>query len=225
VKAKQKKGETIDAEQQHYARFTLADLFLDKKLRRLVILGSLMSLTTTVGWWGISTWVPSYVASIAVQNHLPGQQWASISGMVYNLGAIAGYIALGFMADAWGRKRTTILYFAASLVLTPVLFLLTHDLYMVLIVTLINAFFTLGQYTWMPVWLPECFPTRTRATAVAFVFNAARFVAFLGPLFAGLIISKLGGYGVAATTVGLIYILGLAVAFFYPETKGKPLPE
>jgi MFS family permease len=77
----------------------------------------------------------------------------------------------------------------------------------------------------MPVWLPEFYPTQLRATGSAFVFNAARFVAFLGPLLSGAIIATLGGYGVAATVVGCIYILGLIVAPLCPETRGRPLPE
>lgn len=114
-------------------------------------------------------------------------------------------------------------YFAASLIHTPALFLWTHDLRLVVVVLVINGFFTLGQYTWMPVWLPELYPTHMRATGAAFVFNAARFVAFLGPLLAGATISVLGGYGVAATAIGLIYILGLVAAPFTPETKGAEL--
>ncbi len=57
------------------------------------------------------------------------------------------------------------------------------------------------------------------------MFNAARFVAFLGPLLAGTIIATLGGYGTAATVVGLIYIVGMAVVPFCPETRGRALPE
>lgn len=49
--------------------------------------------------------------------------------------------------------------------------------------------------------------------------------AFLGPLFAGVLITRLGGYGVAATIVGSISILGFVAAPFCPETVGKPLPE
>jgi len=49
-------------------------------------------------------------------------------------------------------------------------------------------------------------------------------VAFLGPLVAGTLIGVLGGYSVAATLVGLIYLLGLAVVWFFPETLGKELP-
>jgi hypothetical protein len=39
------------------------------------------------------------------------------------------------------------------------------------------------------------------------------------------LIVSLGGYGPAATIVGLFFILGLAAAPFLPETNGKPLPE
>jgi len=93
------------------------------------------------------------------------------------------------------------------------------------VVAAINAFFSLGQYTWMPVWLPELFPTYIRATGMAFVFNAPRFIAFLGPLIAGTLIAHFGGYGPAACIVALIYILGLCAVWFLPETAGKPLPE
>jgi MFS family permease len=218
-------GTALTDHERSYTRLTLRQIMIDPKLRKLTILGSLMSLVTTLGWWGISTWVPSYVASRAAAGGHSATSWASGAGMIYNAGAIAGYIAFGFIADRIGRKPAVLLYFAASLVLTPVLFLWTHDLAVIVVVLVVNGFFTLGQYTWMPVWLPEFYPTHLRATGAAFVFNAARFIAFLGPLTSGAIISNLGGYGVAATTVGAIYILGLVVAPFCPETRGHQLPD
>ena len=36
---------------------------------------------------------------------------------------------------------------------------------------------------------------------------------------------SLGGYGKAATIIGMFYILGLLVVPFLPETRGQPLPE
>jgi MFS family permease len=216
---------SLSDSERSFTVFTLRAIMADPKLRKLTILGSLMSLVTTLAWWGISTWVPAYTASIAAKHGGDAVAWASRAGMIYNAGAIAGYISFGFLADKFGRKPSVLLYFGASLILTPVLFLWTHSLGLAVIVLVINGFFTLGQYTWMPVWLPEFYPTHLRATGAAFVFNAARFVAFLGPLLAGTIISRLGGYGVAATTVGMIYILGLVVAPFCPETRGQQLPE
>ncbi len=219
-----KKAGTISTEDKELTRFTLVDLFSNKESRKYTLIALLMSLTTTLGWWGISTWVPPYIAQEAAKSGLVAQKWASYAGMAYNFGAVLGYISFGFLADRFGRKPIAILFFAMSLLLTPVLFLWTHDLQLLLVAASFNAFFSLGQYTWMPTWLPELYPTRMRATAVAFGFNAPRFVAFLGPLIAGNLIVEFGGFGNSAVIVSMIYFLGLAAAPFLPETVGKALP-
>jgi MFS family permease len=224
ARERQRGGASLGEEEQALTRFTLAELFVDPESRRHAVLVFLMSLTTTLAWWGISTWVPPYIGSVAAKAGLSLQQWASYAGMAYNLGAIIGYASFGFLADRFGRKPITMLFFAMALVLTPVLFLWTQDLGLLLLVAAVNGYFSLGQYSWMPVWLPELFPTRIRATAMAFAFNAPRFIAFLGPLLAGSLIVSFGGFGYAATIVASIYVLGFAAAPFLPETRGKPLP-
>jgi MFS family permease len=224
ARARKKSGATLNEEEHHLTRFTFADLFADPEIRKRTIIVFLMSLTTTVAWWGISTWVPPFIAAAAGKAGLPPQTWASYAGMSYNIGAICGYIGLGFFADNFGRKPVVMIFFAASLVLTPLLYLWTHDLHLLLLVAAVNGFFTLGQYSWMSVWLPELFPTRMRATGMAFTFNSPRFIAFLGPLFAGALIAQLGGVSNVAVTFSLIYILGFVLVPFLPETKGKPLP-
>ena len=60
-----------------------------------------------------------------------------------------------------------------------------------------------------------------RATAVAFSFNAPRFISCVGPLIAGTLIVSLGGYGPAATIVGLFFILGLVAAPFLARDQWK----
>jgi MFS family permease len=206
-------------------RFTLVELFADREVRRRTIFAFLLSLTTTLTWWGISAWLPPYVASVAVKAGLPGAQWASYAGMAYNVGAILGYISLGFLADAIGRKPVALGFVALAWLTTPVVFLWTHDLDLLLVAAGVNGFFSLGLYSWMPVWLPELFPTRIRATGVAFVFNSPRFVAWLGPILAGQLVANFGGFSNAAMTMALIYLVGLLSAPFLPETRGKPLPE
>ena len=222
--AKKKSGATLSAEDQHLTRFTFADLFADPELRKITIIVFLMSLTTTVAWWGISTWVPPFIAAAAGKAGLPAQTWAAYAGMSYNIGAIIGYIGLGFLADRFGRKPIVMIFFAASLVLTFALYKWTTDVHLLLLVAAVNGFFTLGQYSWMSVWLSELFPTRMRATGMAFTFNSPRFIAFLGPLFAGLLIAQFGSFSGMAVAFSFIYILGFVLVPFLPETKGKPLP-
>jgi MFS family permease len=222
--ARKESGGNLSGEDERMTKFTLTDLFSDPQVRSRTILVFFMSLATTVGFWSISTWVPPFIASIAGAQGLPATKWASYAGMAYTIGSITGYIILGFLADKFGRKPVTIVFFVVALLMTPVLFFTTKDLTWLLILAFVNAIFSNGQYTWMPVWLPELYPTRMRATALAFAFNAPRFIAFLGPLLAGTLIANFGGFGPAAMVLSSIYILGIVCAPFLPETRGKPLP-
>jgi MFS family permease len=212
-------------ERHERTRFTLVELFAEPEVARRLFFALLLSLTTTLTWWGISAWLPPYVASVAAKAGLPGPQWASYAGMTYNVGAILGYIGLGFFADLYGRKPVTLAYIVLAFLTTPLVFLWTHDLSLLLVVAGVNGFFSLGLYSWMPVWLPELFPTRMRATGAAFVFNTPRFIAWLGPIIAGTLVANFGGFSNAAMTMATIYVLGLLSAPFLPETRGKPLPD
>ena len=204
--------------------FTLAQLFEDREGRRRVLLGLALSLATTLGWWGVATWIPGYVGAIAKHDGLNAAYWGSVAGVVYNVGAIVGYLASGFLADSMGRRLYLAFLFVGSLLFIPAVYLWSHTVHAAMVATLVNGFFTLGGFAWFAIYLPELFATNVRATASAFVFNVSRFVAFLGPLFAGLLIHKLGGVAMVAMYLGSIYLLGLIVTPFMPETRGKPLP-
>lgn len=195
------------------------------KYRRNLIVGLLVSVSITVGWWAISSWVPSYVSQLATGVGKNAAYYAGVAGLLYNFGEIVGCILFGFLADGIGRKTTAALFFIGSLIITPVVFLMVHNLTVVLWLQLANGFLTSGLYSWYTIQPPELFPTAARATAVSIIFNGARYLAMLGPVAAALLIQTFGGYGTAAAVFGLIYILGLVAVFFLPETRGQPLPE
>src|SRR5213592_2474386 len=52
-----------------------------------------------------------------------------------------------------------------------VLFRAVQDPSVFLVVAAVNGFFTLGQFAWMPVYLPELFPTVVRGSAISLVFD------------------------------------------------------
>lgn len=225
AQAERRKGVALSRSEEKLTKFTLTDLLTDKSTLKTTVLVSIMSLATTVGFWSISTWVPQYVGAIAATSGLRAAQWASFTGMAYTLGSITGYIALGFLADRFGRKPVTWMFFLLALIMTPVLFFGSKSLGALLLLAYVNAIFSNGQYTWMPVWLPELYPTRMRATALAFVFNAPRLIAFLGPVLAGALIQAFGGVSWAAMALSSVYILALIATPFLRETKGQPLPD
>jgi MFS family permease len=184
-----------------------------------------MSITTVVGWWSASTWIPEFATELRTHSVSQVPLSSSMVGLIFAIGSIAGFLSLGFLADSLGRKPTIWLYYLGALVLSLSYFLLTRQRNAVLVMAGANGFFSSGQFAWMTIYLPELFPTRVRGTAMSLVFDSSRSIAGLGPLLAGWLISLFGGIGTAAAAMSLIYIVGLIVTpFAGPETKGKPLP-
>jgi MFS family permease len=218
-------GEALAVEQAALTRFTVVDLFTERSVRRSLIASFLMMLSVTFAFWGVATFIPTYVGTIATKAGVSAPAFAGWASLITNICGTLGFIALGFLADAIGRKPTVMIWYGACLVLTPVVYLWAQDLTVLLVCVGVFGFFTLGIWAWAPVWLPELFPTRMRGTAIAFTFNAPRFLSCVGPLIAGALIVGLGGYGSAATIIGLFFILGVLAAPFLPETNGKPLPD
>ncbi len=225
ARAARRSGAAIEGEALALNRSTVTDLFAEPTVRRPLIASLVMMLSVTFAFWGVATFIPTYVGTIAAKAGESAPHFAGIAALLTNIFGTLGFISLGFLADAIGRKPTAMLWYAACLVLTPVVYLWAHDIRVLLACVSVFGFFTVGIWAWAPVWLPELFPTRMRGTAIAFTFNAPRFVSCIGPIIAGTLIVGLGGYGPAATIVGMLFVLGVIAAPFLPETNGKPLPD
>jgi len=225
ARAQQRSGAALAGENVALTRFTVVDMFLDRSVRRRLIPAFLMMLSVTFGFWGVATFVPTYVGTVATKAGLSAPYYSAVAGLLGTGVAILGFISLGFLADAIGRKPTAMLWYAMCLILTPIVYMWAQSMGALLAAVTVFGFFTGGIWSWAPIWLPELFPTRIRGTAVAFCFNAPRWISCVGPLIAGTLIVSLGGYGPAATIVGSFFILGVVAAPFLPETNGKPLPE
>lgn len=214
----------ISPQDRELVQFTVTRILSEPELRRRVGLLLLMSVTTVVGWWSASTWIPQYAAQLPTNAGHQSQLWSSLAGLMFSVGSVAGYLVLGLLADILGRKPTTWLFYLGALVLSLCFFLLVRD-GALLVMAAANGFFSGGQFAWVTIYLPELFPTRVRGSAISLVCNSSRIVAGLGPLLAGWLISFFGSVGGAAAMMSLIYVVGLIVTpFAGPETKGKPLP-
>jgi MFS family permease len=219
-------GGRLGDQDRRLTRFTIADLFQTPELRRRTLLLLVMSVASVVGYWGVSSWVPQYAGQVAARAGHAAGQWGALAGLLFSSGAIAGCLALGALADRWGRKPTIALFCAGSVVACVAPFLIDRDLVLFLVAAAANGFFTSGQFAWMAVYLPEVYPTAVRGTGTAVVYNSARYLAAFGPLVAGWVVEFLGGIAHAAALMSSIYLLGLAATpFAAPETKGQPLPD
>lgn len=219
-------GEDLDDEETTRSRSTLGQVFADAGLRRLLLATTVLSLATTVGFWAISTWIPAQAQAYArAQGAASPEIAAAIVGITFTVGAILGYVVIAFTGDHIGRRRLIASFFVGAAIITPLTFFLPGGSLPVLYaLAAINGFFTLGQFGWMPVYLPELFPTAVRGTAASFVFSTTRYLAAIGPLIAGLLVASFGGYGVAASVFAVLYLLVLPALRFLPETARGRVP-
>jgi MFS family permease len=206
--------------------FTLATLFRSAEARRRIWLTFLMSLATTTGWWAVSTWSPVYAEQLAkAQGEMAGV-WGPRIALVYTLGGVIAYMSSGFVADWIGRRAYLLLTFAGSLVITWMTYLWDGNLYVFSLLAFLNGVITLGfGFSWMAIYPVELFTATVRSTAASVVFNGARLVAWIFPIIAGTLVVKFGGITNAALIISSIYVIGLFVPWFLPETVGKPLPH
>ncbi|MEW2545770.1 MFS transporter [Streptomyces sp. NPDC047002] len=189
--------------------------------RFLAALG--VSVAITVGWWAVSSYQPTFVGGLVADPRRTAfyTGWA---GALYNVGEIAGCIAFGFLAEAWGRRATTLVFLAGSCVIVPVVFLGLHEAGPATLAQLAAGLFTGGLYSWYAVHTPELFATRMRATAISAVFSGARYLAMIASVVSGSLASALGGFDRAAVIFTPVYLLGAVAVLCLPETRGKGLP-
>jgi hypothetical protein len=81
-------------------------------------------------------------------------------------------------------------------------------------------------FGWLPLYLPELFPTRVRAAGAGIAYNVGRFATAAGVLAAGALFTALGGsYPKVGALCGLVYLLGLAAITLAPDTTQRRLSE
>ena len=81
-----------------------------------------------------------------------------------------------------------------------------------LAMTLLAGFVTSTFYEWLPLYLPELFSTRIRATGQGIAFNLGRIFAAVGVLQMGASMQAFdGGNARAGAVISLIYLLGTIV--------------
>ncbi|MBI4605126.1 MAG: MFS transporter [Planctomycetes bacterium] len=208
------------------AKPRVADIFAPG-LARKTLLGTALGAIALLGTWGSVQWLPSWADKLSEQ--LPGARaWTQIYS---SLGAIAGTVLAAYIADFLTRRATYFLITLASIAVCGYLFWAPlwapwqyggGFLFMVGLTGCVTASF----YGWLPLYLPELFPTRVRATGQGFAFNTGRVLAACGTLAGGQILNSFGGdYAAMCRVISLVYFLGLVVIWLCPETKGKPLPE
>jgi MFS family permease len=187
-------------------------------------LGVGLASVALIGTWGSVQWLPLW-ADQMTGGRMPAAK--AVAQILSSSGAIVGCLIGALAAGRLGRRPAYFGLCLFSLLLCGGLFRFVGNygpMFMML-VALVGAA-TGAFYGWLPLYLPELFPTRVRATGQGLGYNLGRILAAVGALTQGQLVGAYeGSYARAGATITLIYALGLALIWLAPETKGRPLPD
>jgi MFS family permease len=208
----------------------LKDIFSRQYARRTIVAAALLTVAI-IGLWAGAVYEPSAVIQLALKSGMTRPEsvkLASLATGLLSIGTILGCLALPPLAERIGRRKTLAVYFlgmAVSIALTfGWAFYLPNGLYVFIALLFMLGFFG-GNFALFSLWLPEQFETRVRATAFAFCTSSGRFIG-AGVNFAlGALVLHMQTLGTPIALTAIIFVLGLLIIPFAPETKGEVLPN
>lgn len=224
-----------------------ASLFGEARWRKPALLGMLLCVTGVIGLWGIGFFAPELVGPVIsrslIEQNVPKEQiagatgyWVGINSIFQNIGAFAGMLLMTKLAQSLGRRPAFAIAFICAFVATVGYFQFFNGKSHVFWMSPIMGACQLALFAGFAIYLPELFPLRLRSTGTSFCYNVGRFLAASGPITLGKLQAhlkegattaeaKIDAFRNAASYMSAIFLLGLIVVMFLPETKGRPLPE
>jgi SHS family sialic acid transporter-like MFS transporter len=208
----------------------LTEIFRPPVLQ-ITLIGILLGAVPLFGGWGVSNWANAWASEAGdtatkTEDSDPAlKSWATIArGLPGSISSLLG----GALAVYLGRKRSYFLLSLAALGCTQMLFRVDdpHDpafLFWMGALGFFSGFF----FGWLPLCLPELFPTRVRSTGAGVSFNWGRILTGIGVLASAVALKEAfqGEYAVVGRITGFVYALGMVVVLFAPNVTADDLGD
>jgi MFS family permease len=234
----------LDAPRPHAIRREVGSyvaLFGNPRWRKNALVGLGLAFAGVVGLWAVAFFTLDLVGNVLTkrftdmgiaEKEIVGRVtfWKSITSLMINLGGFLGMSGFGFLTQRIGRKAAFAIGFVAALTSTAAVFAFLDQFWHIFVLTPIMGFCQLSLFAGYAIYFPELFPTHLRSTGISFCYNVGRFVAALGPWLLAKLTSKLfvatdEPLRYAGLTMCCIFVFGLLVLPFAPETKEHSLPD
>jgi hypothetical protein len=206
------------------------DLLLNPVWGRRAILGMLLAAVGLGSFWGVTVAGQDLARDMLLRTGVPSAVAAEKAkfayGIVEAVGAGLGMLSFGPVSVWLGRKRTFVAFQLCALLIIPATCYWPRSYGALLVLLPFYGFFTNGMHAGFAVYFPELFPHHLRSTGAGFCFNGGRLLAAPVLVFSGWLKALPGvDLRLAITLLGLIFVPGILIVSFLPETKDQPLPE
>ena len=208
----------VHARESREERGSLRGLFATAERTRHSIAVIILCAVQNCGYFGIMTWLPSYLNTELDLSLTSTGVWTAVTV----LGMMLGISVFGFLADRLGRRPAFWIFQVGAAVMVVVYSLLS-DPTMLLVGGFFMGMFANGMIGGYGALISELYPTSLRATAQTALYNTGRFIGGgLGPV-AIAAIADGHGFAIAIGAISLIYVVAFVTMFFVPERKGAAL--
>jgi MFS family permease len=225
------------AKDQAHSLGRLAELFTSPVLRKHTLLATGLAAIGLATFWGAHFRGKDVLRAAYIRQHEQGHErrrsdaqvkrYEMLGMLLVTTGGGLGLLSFAPLSQRLGRRPAFVVFHAGGFLLTGVVMLLADAVTALLFVLPIFGYFTLGMHAGYAVYFPELFPTRLRGTGAGFCFNIARLVVLpVLLLFAWLIDGPWQLQLASAMWIlALLFVVGVVLVGFCPETRGQPLPE
>jgi MFS family permease len=217
-------------EQAGSRRGSLIELLSDPRWAKPALLGLLLAAVGLGTFWGVTVAGQDLAREMLVRTGTPpesAEQQAKFAyGIVQALGGGLGLLSFGPLAERLGRRRAFALMHVLAFLIVPITCFGPRTYMQLLCLLPVFGFCTLSIHAGYAIYFPELFPNHLRATGTGVCFNGGRLVAAPILVFSGNL-KALPGMDLprAVSVLGGLFLFGLVLLLFLPETKGRPLPE
>lgn len=196
------------------------------ELWRRTVLACLLAGSVQFGYWGLFFWLPSFLATPVEQGGAGMTILRSMSWIIpMQVGAYAGYLSFGFIADRLGRRRAFALFLGVAALLVPIYGQLARSPAVLLLLGPVLGFAGHGFFSVFGSFLAELFPTAARATGQGLAYNVGRGLGALAPFTIGVVATMPQfGIGSAIALTSAFFLAGALLMYALPDTSGRPLP-
>lgn len=191
-------------------------------LFRITVVGTLLGAIPLVGAWAAGKWMIPWADAVGGRTEAG---YKALTQGWWAAGAIFGSFFGSHLAHWLGRRTAYFLISLGSVTLTCGIFVVSQPLApSFLPLVFAQGLVTTLFFGWLPLCLPELFPTRVRATGTGIAYNTGRFASAAGALGAGALMAWSGGdYAKVGMISGLVYAFGMVVIWFAPDTSKRSL--